>query len=50
MGECQTGVSVKLDDAYFSLTPENTERFFLLNVLPKFAKEQPRKATQTELV
>lgn len=50
MGECQTGVSVKLDDTYYSLTPENTERFFLLSVLPKLAKGQPNTAEQTELV
>ncbi|MEN6417654.1 MAG: (2Fe-2S) ferredoxin domain-containing protein [Clostridiaceae bacterium] len=43
-GKCQTGVSVLLDGAYFSLTPEDTERFFLQTVLPKIAK------TETKLV
>ncbi len=41
MGQCQTGVSVLLDDAYFSLTPESTERFFVQTVLPKITKAKP---------
>ena len=41
MGQCQTGVSVRLDNTYFSLTPENTERFFIQTVLPKIAKAKP---------
>ena len=40
-GKCQTGVSVLLDGDYFSLTPEDTERFFLQTVLPKIAKTKP---------
>ena len=41
MGQCQTGVSVRLDNTYFSLTPENTERFFVQTILPKIAKAKP---------
>ena len=37
MGQCQTGVSVLVDDTYYSLTPEDTERFFIQSVLPKLA-------------
>lgn len=40
MGKCQTGVSVRMDGDYFSLTPETTERFFLQQVLPRL---QPSK-------
>lgn len=35
MGQCQTGVSVRLDGDYFSLTPETAEQFFLQTVLPR---------------
>lgn len=28
MGECVNGVSVKVEDQIFSLTPDDTERFF----------------------
>ena len=42
MGQCQTGVSVLLDGAYFSLTPENAERFFLQTVLPRINGKQPK--------
>jgi NADH:ubiquinone oxidoreductase subunit E len=28
MGKCQTGVSVTIDDKYYSLQPENTKTFF----------------------
>lgn len=42
MGQCQTGVSVRLDESYFSLTPENTERFFVQTVLPKIARTIPK--------
>ena len=40
-GKCQTGVSVLLDGAYFSLAPEDTERFFVQTVLPTIAKTKP---------
>ncbi len=42
MGQCQTGVSVRFDESYFSLTPENTERFFVQTVLPKIARTIPK--------
>ena len=35
MGRCRTGVSVTLDGAYFSLSPETTENFFRQQVLPR---------------
>ncbi|PKM40981.1 MAG: hypothetical protein CVV04_00530 [Firmicutes bacterium HGW-Firmicutes-9] len=35
MGQCQTGVSVRVDGAYHSLTPETTEQFFLQTILPR---------------
>lgn len=35
MGRCRTGVSVTVDDAYFSLSPETTEDFFRTEVLPR---------------
>lgn len=34
-GRCRTGVSVTVDDAYYSLSPETTEDFFLTEVLPR---------------
>lgn len=50
MGQCQTGVSVLLDGTYYSLTPENTERFLIRTVLPKLAEEKRATETQIELV
>ena len=50
MGQCQTGVSVLLDGAYYSLTPEDTERFLIQTVLPKLAEEKRATETQIELV
>ncbi len=38
MGKCRTGVSVTVDDAYFSLSPETTEAFFRTEVLPRLNK------------
>ena len=38
MGRCRTGVSVTLDDAYYSLSPETTEDFFRTEVLPRLGK------------
>ncbi len=35
MGRCRKGVSVMLDEAYFSLSPETTESFFREQVLPR---------------
>lgn len=35
MGECQKGVCVTVDDAFFSVTPEGTEEFFNKNVLAR---------------
>lgn len=35
MGECQKGVCVKVDDEFFSVTPEGTEEFFNKNVLAR---------------
>ena len=35
MGRCRTGISVTLDGAYFSLSPETTEDFFRQQVLPR---------------
>ena len=35
MGKCRTGVSVMLDEAYYSLSPETTEDFFRTEVLPR---------------
>jgi hypothetical protein len=37
MGKCDTGVSVTIDGAYFSLQPENTNAFFEENILKKLA-------------
>ena len=50
MGQCQTGVSVLLDGTYYSLTPEDTERFLIQTVLPKLAEEKRATETQIELV
>ena len=38
MGNCRTGVSVTVDDRYFSLSPETTEDFFLAEVLPRLER------------
>ena len=38
MGKCRTGVSVTVDGAYFSLSPETTEDFFQNEVLPRLGK------------
>ncbi len=35
MGQCRTGVSVTVDGAYYSLSPETTEDFFQTEVLPR---------------
>ncbi len=35
MGNCTKGVSVKLDDALFSLTPEDVGAFLEKDVLPR---------------
>jgi len=32
MGNCQKGVCVKVDDEFFSVTPETVEEFFQTNV------------------
>lgn len=50
MGQCQTGVSVLLDGTYYSLTPEDTERFLIQTVLPKLADYQRATETQIEPV
>lgn len=47
MGQCQTGVSVLLDGTYYSLTPEETERFLIQTVLPKLAES--KRATETKI-
>lgn len=39
-GHCRTGVSVTLDDEYFSLSPETTEDFFRSEVLPRLKKQE----------
>ena len=35
MGNCQKGVCVSVDDAFFSVTPETVEAFFQTNVKEK---------------
>ena len=35
LGACQTGVSVKVDETLFSLSPENIQAFFEKEVLAK---------------
>lgn len=35
LGQCQTGVSVKIDETLFSLNPEDTKRFFEREVLTR---------------
>ena len=37
MGRCETGVSVTIGDAYFSVSPETTKAFFENEVLPRLA-------------
>lgn len=39
MNRCQSGVSVLLDGAEYSLTPENVDHFFMEIVLPRCAKQ-----------
>ena len=36
MGRCGNGVSVLVDDEYFSVKPEEVEEFFDKNILAKF--------------
>ncbi len=35
LGECQTGVSIKIDDDLFSASPETIGAFFTEQVLPR---------------
>ena len=35
MGNCQKGVCVSVDDAFYSVTPETVEEFFRINVKEK---------------
>lgn len=35
MGQCQQGVCVTVDDAFFSVTPETVGRFFAEEILAK---------------
>ncbi len=35
MGECQKGVCVTVDDAFYSVTPDTVDDFFAQNVLAK---------------
>ena len=35
MGECQKGVCVKVDDEFFSVSPDNVDEFFEKNVLAR---------------
>ena len=35
MGNCQSGVCVTVDDAFYSVTPESVGEFFETAVLPK---------------
>lgn len=37
MGKCETGVSVTVDDTYYSLKPEDAKTFFEEKVLKKLA-------------
>ena len=50
MGQCQTGVSVLLDGTYYSLTPEDTERFLVQTVLPRLVQAREANGTQIEPV
>lgn len=35
MGKCQDGVCVTVDDAFFSVSPDSTKKFFMDNILAK---------------
>ena len=35
MGKCQQGVCVTVNDAFYSVTPENVEEFFAKEILAK---------------
>ncbi len=35
MGQCQKGVCVTIDDAFYSVTPETTKEFFEKEILAK---------------
>ena len=35
MNHCQTGVSVQVDGAYFSLSPDTAELFFIREIAPR---------------
>ena len=35
MGQCQQGVCVSVDDAFFSVSPESAKEFFETNILAK---------------
>ena len=35
MGKCQQGVCATIDDAFFSVTPDNVKDFFNQNILAK---------------
>lgn len=48
MGHCRTGVSVLVDDKYYSLTPEDTEHFVKQTILPRFTQTNESDATQIE--
>ena len=36
MGKCQDGVCVTLDERFYSLSPETTNEFFVIELLAKF--------------
>ena len=40
MNHCQTGVSVQLDGAYFSVTPDTAELFFLGEIAPRLTPKR----------
>ena len=40
MGHCQSGVSVRVDGTYHSVSPEGTDAFFETCVLPALRREQ----------
>lgn len=35
MGKCQQGVCVNVDEAFYSVSPDNVEEFFTKNILEK---------------
>ena len=39
MGECQKGVCVTVDEVFYSVTPETTDKFFMENILNVIDKE-----------